>query len=499
VQIGEVHTQGAEAAALYRLGTDLASAIERGVEVVDYIRDVMQTRTAPVEVLGVDVVPADRLDELDLLVTGVSDRHMYHVVGRHPANRAVLGAECDVVDPHPSFDAEALRELVLGGVDVGDDPADLEDRTLGDRHRAIIARAWFSCYQLCMGGGGHRTLLLAASAALLALTACTTVTAGTPDPRPIAMPVFHSDCTKAASAAREIPFKLLRLSRHASVAFAGVCVNGHGPFTFALDTGAAISVIDEKVAETVGFTARTPTESLRSFNCSRHISFAAVTSWSVSGVALARQGIGVVPLADPIAPALAGLIGSDVLSGYSAARFDFDRQVLTLGPVQDTPTSDVAGATVQPTVPRALTADAPNRIAMHVRAASTQFPSGYPIGQVSAVLATVDVSIGSRSATFAVDTGAAGTVLSPSLAKRAALAKLPGVGAASAGLSCRVTVHFFQVTAWSVDGFALAAQTVDSNVLPATIDGLLGTGTLQHYSPVVVDYVDGELLLGRLH
>jgi hypothetical protein len=31
--------------------------------------------------------------------------------------------------------------------------------------------------------------------------------------------------------------------------------------------------------------------------------------------------------------------------------------------------------------------------------------------------------------------------------------------------------------------------------VPNGLDGLLGSGTLQHHTPVVVDYEDGELLL----
>jgi hypothetical protein len=52
------------------------------------------------------------------------------------------------------------------------------------------------------------------------------------------------------------------------------------------------------------------------------------------------------------------------------------------------------------------------------------------------------------------------------------------------------------LTSWRVGDVALAGQPVGSNALAPGIDGLFGGATLRHYSPVVVDYTDGELLLG---
>jgi len=42
----------------------------------------------------------------------------------------------------------------------------------------------------------------------------------------------------------------------------------------------------------------------------------------------------------------------------------------------------------------------------------------------------------------------------------------------------------------------LPAQTVGSNSTPPGTVGVLGSGTLINYSPVVVDYTDGELFFG---
>jgi len=43
----------------------------------------------------------------------------------------------------------------------------------------------------------------------------------------------------------------------------------------------------------------------------------------------------------------------------------------------------------------------------------------------------------------------------------------------------------------------LPQQTVGSNFIPPGTVGVLGSGTLINYNPVLVDYTDGELFLGQ--
>jgi hypothetical protein len=98
-----------------------------------------------------------------------------------------------------------------------------------------------------------------------------------------------------------------------------------------------------------------------------------------------------------------------------------------------------------------------------------------------------------------LDTGAQGTTLTPVFARQAQLAKASSVTTQTyAGLGCTRPVTYYATTAWSVGGVALAPQTV--GVVPDFLvaDGSLGSGTLQRYTPVVIDYRNEELLLGPL-
>jgi hypothetical protein len=43
----------------------------------------------------------------------------------------------------------------------------------------------------------------------------------------------------------------------------------------------------------------------------------------------------------------------------------------------------------------------------------------------------------------------------------------------------------------------IPAQKIGSNFIPRGTVGVLGSGTLMDYNPVLVDYTDGELFVGQ--
>jgi hypothetical protein len=274
-------------------------------------------------------------------------------------------------------------------------------------------------------------------------------------------------------------------------------MDGKGPFSFGVDTGASTSVIDDQVAKELNLTDRTQSQSLSGFGCTKSVYFAQVASWSIGSVPLPPAAVVVGQLRSPALPNLAGLLGSDALSAFGAVRIDYAAQTLRLGPPQYPPGSDVPGGTGPPTVAADLWSGTISRVPMRV--AAGRFPlssAGHAQSPLIEIRPTVSVSIRSVPFVFAVDTGASMTIVSSKLTRAVGLRPLPEITVTYAGLSCRVTVRIFQVSSWQVGTIGFSDQVVGNSPLPAGLDGLLGSGTLQHYNPVVVDYADGELLLG---
>jgi hypothetical protein len=117
--------------------------------------------------------------------------------------------------------------------------------------------------------------------------------------------------------------------------------------------------------------------------------------------------------------------------------------------------------------------------------------------RLTEVKPTVDLSFGSRRFTMTLDTGAGATNLGPSVVNELRLPQAGPPGAAYAGLDCPVVVRHYAMGPAMLGTLQLPAQTVGSNFVPSGTVGVLGSGTLINYSPVLVDYAEGELFLGQ--
>ena len=275
---------------------------------------------------------------------------------------------------------------------------------------------------------------------------------------------------------------------------AGICINNQGPFPFLVDTGASGTLIDTGVAHRLHIRALFPGVSINSFGCRRSIAVGEVDDWQLGSVRLDSQAVLVGQLTSPLIPTLAGLLGADTLSRFGAVRLDYSAGSITLGSRRPPLTADVTPTTARsPALPPALSAGTTRSVPMAVRARSAR-PPGSDV-DLSLARPTVPASVAGRPYLFLVDTGAALTVVSPSLARTSRLPGRAGATSTYAGLACRITVHFYDMIPWHIASVALGSQVVGSNQLPAGIDGLLGSGTLEEHSPVVVDFSDGRLLL----
>jgi hypothetical protein len=321
--------------------------------------------------------------------------------------------------------------------------------------------------------------------------------AATARTKPFLLPTFPPGCphTGVGALGPVVPIRVLRAPASSALIVAGVCVNGEGPFPFVVDTGAGITTIDSSLASRLHLVDPSPPEQTNSFGCSRRIFFAPVANMSVGRVGLRGQNVVVGTLRSPDAPGLMGVLGSDVLSRFGVVRIDFDRSTMSfLGPEEAGIPASKKGDGATPSVPPALSTGTAYKVNIEVNTASVPIPDR---PAVSEVVVTTPVRLGQHQQVFVLDTGAARTNVAPSVAASAHLVASLGIDRIYAGLACPVLGKNFVVASWQVGGVALAPQTVGSSVVPSGVQGLLGSGTLQRYSPVVVDYKDGELLLGR--
>ena len=306
----------------------------------------------------------------------------------------------------------------------------------------------------------------------------------------IQLPVFEKSCAPQPGPPSVVPVRVVR-----AVIVANVCIGGEGPFPFLVDTGGSTSLVDSSLATRLHLALVDGPRTVSSFTCWRQISFAAVPRWSVGNTTLLPQTVEVGGVRSPALPNLDGVLGSDTLSSFGAVRIDYRQQTLTLGPQSAPLRSDVAGGSGPPSVSASLTE-------------GTSFASPMPVKVVSETLSphhlrltevrpTVDLSIGANRFTLTLDTAAGATNLGPSVVKKLGLAPAGAPGAAYAGLDCRVVVNHYTMGPAMLGKVQVPEQTVGSNFIPSGTVGVIGSGTLINYSPVLVDYTDGELFLGQ--
>jgi hypothetical protein len=308
----------------------------------------------------------------------------------------------------------------------------------------------------------------------------------------IQLPVFEKSCAPQPGSASVVPVRVVRYGGAEIVV--NVCFGGQGPFPFLVDTGATTTLLDSSLAARLDMALVDGPLAVSSFTCKRQISFASVSRWSVGNTTLLPQTVEVGTLQSPVLPNLDGVLGSDTLSSFGAVRIDYRQQTLTLGPQSDPLRSDVAGGSGPPTVSASLTLGTSFTSPMPVKVINEAL---FPHLRLTKVRPTVDLSVGNNQFTLTLDTGAATTVLGPSVVHTLGLAPAGARRTAYAGLDCPVVVNRYTMGPAMLGKVQLPGQSVGSNFIPPGTVGVLGSGTLINYNPVLVDYTDGELFLGE--
>jgi aspartyl protease len=115
------------------------------------------------------------------------------------------------------------------------------------------------------------------------------------------------------------------------IALVPVTINGHGPYTFALDTGASQSLVDSGVAKELQVKPTGDTHKVAGISNVTNVRLIAVKHWRVGKVELPATTI--VEQNLPFGNAdggVQGLLGSDMLSQFDVVTIDYDHSMLRL-------------------------------------------------------------------------------------------------------------------------------------------------------------------------
>jgi hypothetical protein len=110
-----------------------------------------------------------------------------------------------------------------------------------------------------------------------------------------------------------------------------VMIEGHGPYSFALDTGASASLVDSQVARALRVPKAGTKQRIAGVDSVSKVGGIKVTHWSIGGVALPATTVLEANL--PFGNAsggVQGLLGSDMLSLFDVVTIDYAHSRLVL-------------------------------------------------------------------------------------------------------------------------------------------------------------------------
>ena len=270
---------------------------------------------------------------------------------------------------------------------------------------------------------------------------------------------------------------------------ASVCIDGKGPYPFAISTGAGSSVVTPALVRSLHLKKGART-SVRGVTCTATAATATVANWSVSGLQLAPQTLLVAPVPkEGVARTAKGIIGSDVLSRFGTVRIDYRTGQLGVlgseGAAVKGNTYVVGQANTSP--PSAL---GRGRIELSAPLRVFEGPGG--------TLVAASVNVAGHAEQFAVDSGSTNSGLVPAVAKSLKL-KGGGSKAAFSGLGCRGKGKTYSSGTWSLGGTKLRKASLVSQRIAGSVNsglqGVLGSNVLGSYGSMIVDYRAAHLWL----
>lgn len=128
-----------------------------------------------------------------------------------------------------------------------------------------------------------------------------------------------------------VHIKVLQGQEGGTMVFLPVWINGQGPFTFALDTGASHTLIDSTLADALGLGVTGKKVEMTGVAATAQADQVRVQGWRLGNVPLPPYTLISMPMAKLEQDSgMKGLLGSDILSKFEVITLDYGRQVLLL-------------------------------------------------------------------------------------------------------------------------------------------------------------------------
>jgi hypothetical protein len=135
---------------------------------------------------------------------------------------------------------------------------------------------------------------------------------------------------RTADGSLNVAIKVLKHGKQV-IALVPVTIDGHGPYTFALDTGASQSLVDSSVAKELSVRKTGDSHSVAGITNVTRVQTIVVKRWRVGKVQLPPTTVVEANL--PFGNAdggVQGLLGSDMLSQFDVITIDYGHQMLRL-------------------------------------------------------------------------------------------------------------------------------------------------------------------------
>jgi predicted aspartyl protease len=342
-----------------------------------------------------------------------------------------------------------------------------------------------------MAEPGTRPLLsLVALVGVIALSGCG---AGTPRVSDgAAAPkasLQHAEPTCPMAARRgEVTVPLKTISQEVDTVETPVCIGGHGPYDFIIDTGAAGTLVTTQLARRLGLPVAGPSVSFGGAGCRGTTHAVRLPSLSVGGridpggsaYTIHARGLG-----GPNQPQ--GALGASTLAALGALRLDYRHRELGIGPPIVT----------HARLPIARHSDIP--ATWLARRPRIRAPLALVRRGEGLMLRTI-VTLGDLPPqAWLPDTGAQFSILDRSVARTAQLSYLRRPVVQPSSCSTRpLYTHLAWSGSWHLDGQRLRPQALQVTGLRDTVlvDGIIGAKTFAEYGSDVFDWGGRQLLLG---